>query len=75
MSRKGDCWDNAPMERFFGSLKNELENDGRSEPPSREDSPARLHRGFDIQRSDLHSAIGYVTPNSQKTTRPPPRRP
>jgi len=21
MSRKGDCWDNAPMERFFGSLK------------------------------------------------------
>jgi len=23
MSRKGDCWDNAPMERFFGSLKSE----------------------------------------------------
>ncbi|MFL1517835.1 DDE-type integrase/transposase/recombinase, partial [Pseudomonas prosekii] len=20
MSRKGECWDNAPMERFFGSL-------------------------------------------------------
>lgn len=23
MSRKGDCWDNAPMESFFGSLKME----------------------------------------------------
>ena len=23
MSRKGDCWDNAPMERFFGTLKTE----------------------------------------------------
>jgi transposase InsO family protein len=23
MSRKGDCWDNAPVERFFGSLKTE----------------------------------------------------
>ena len=28
MSRKGDCWDNAPMESFFGSLKTELEDDG-----------------------------------------------
>ena len=24
MSRKGDCWDNAPMESFFGSFKGEL---------------------------------------------------
>jgi transposase InsO family protein len=24
MSRKGDCWDNAPTESFFNSLKNEL---------------------------------------------------
>jgi len=23
MSRKGNCWDNAPTERFFGSLKSE----------------------------------------------------
>ncbi len=26
MSRKGDCWDNAPMESFFGSLKTPLSN-------------------------------------------------
>ena len=24
MSRKGDCYDNAPMESFWGTLKNEL---------------------------------------------------
>jgi putative transposase len=24
MSRKGNCYDNAPMESFWGSLKNEL---------------------------------------------------
>ena len=24
MSRKGNCWDNAPMESFFGTLKTEL---------------------------------------------------
>lgn len=24
MSRKGDCWNNAPMESFWGTLKNEL---------------------------------------------------
>ena len=26
MSRKGDCWDNAPTERFFRSLKHEQLN-------------------------------------------------
>ncbi|MBN8661939.1 MAG: IS3 family transposase [Candidatus Obscuribacter phosphatis] len=25
MSRKGDCWDNAPTESFFGTLKQELD--------------------------------------------------
>ena len=28
MSRKGDCWDNAPMESFFGSLKTERKRRG-----------------------------------------------
>jgi putative transposase len=26
MSRKGDCWDNAPMESWFHTLKTELVN-------------------------------------------------
>ena len=32
MSRKGDCWDNAPMESFYATLKGEL-------PPVSLDSP------------------------------------
>ena len=34
MSRKGDCLDNAPMESFFGTLKNELVH--RTSFPTRE---------------------------------------
>jgi putative transposase len=30
MSRKGNCWDNAPSESFFNSLKNERVLPGRS---------------------------------------------
>src|SRR5262249_34305197 len=26
MSRKANCWDNAPMESFFGSMKTELDD-------------------------------------------------
>ncbi|EGX18360.1 putative transposase [Escherichia coli TX1999] len=28
MSRRGNCWDNSPMERFFRSLKNEWMSGG-----------------------------------------------
>ena len=27
MSRKGNCWDNAPQESFFGHMKDELSNE------------------------------------------------
>ena len=32
MSRKGDCWDNAPMESFFATLKKELIHQRRPDP-------------------------------------------
>ena len=25
MSRKGNCWDNAPQESFFGNMKDEID--------------------------------------------------
>lgn len=31
MRRKGDCWDKAPMESFWGTLKNELVHHRRFE--------------------------------------------
>ena len=66
MSRKGDCWDNAPMESFFGSLKTELEDDGPF--PTRQAARTALFgfiEGF-YNRQRLHSAIGYVTPTRKE---------
>jgi putative transposase len=62
MSRKGNCWDNAPMESFFKTLK--VENTHRLNYTSR--SQARLDivnwiEGFYNARR-MHSAIGYQSP-------------
>jgi putative transposase len=67
MSRKGDCWDNAPMESFFSSLKTELD-DGPFE--TREVARTALFgflEGF-YNRQRLHSALGYLTPNQKEQT-------
>ena len=66
MSRKGNCWDNAPMESFFGSLKTELEEDGPFE--TRQAARSALFEfieGF-YNRQRLHSAIGYKTPTEME---------
>lgn len=65
MSRKGNCWDNAPMESFFNSLKNERVFHERY---STRDA-ARLDlfeyiEGF-YNRRRRHSSIGYRTPIQQ----------
>jgi len=62
MSRKGNCWDNAPMESIFGTLKTELvhhrEYPGRD--AARRDLFAYIEGYYNRQR--IHSAIGYITP-------------
>ena len=45
MSRKGDCWDNAPMESFFHTLKTELVMHRDYKP--REDAPVSEEEGSD----------------------------
>ena len=62
MSRKGNCWDNAPMESFFKTLK--VERIYQTQYATR--AEARLDivdwiEGF-YNRQRLHSSIGYQTP-------------
>jgi putative transposase len=62
MSRKGDCWDNAPMESFFGSLKTELVV--HCEYRTRDEARASLFDYMEVfyNRQRRHSAIGYLAP-------------
>ncbi|MCV2225378.1 IS3 family transposase [Pseudomonas sp. C98] len=62
MSRRGNCWDNAPMERFFGSLKSEwIPKAGyRNEDEASTDVLRYLTHYYN--RIRLHSHNGYRTP-------------
>src|SRR5215471_1701123 len=62
MSRKGHCWDNAPMKSFFGTLKTELVHHGEypNRYAARRDLFAYVEGYYNRQRR--HSAIGYITP-------------
>lgn len=66
MSRKGDPFDNAPMESFFKTLKAELvdEADYATRAEARRDVFAFLEVWYNRQR--LHSAIGYTTPEQME---------
>ncbi len=62
MSRKGDPWDNAPKESFFGTLKGELVHDWSR--PSREQGRRKLFDYIEVfyNRQRLHSSLGYLSP-------------
>ncbi|CAO3372720.1 Mobile element protein [Azospirillum argentinense] len=69
MSRKGNCWDNAPMDSVFGSLISEFVH--RRRYATREDAKWDLFAYIEgyYNRQRLHSAIGYVT-RSRPSFRP-----
>lgn len=62
MSRKANCWDNAPMESFFNSLKNERTHGSRY--ATREEARQDTFEYIEVfyNRSRRHSALGYVSP-------------
>ena len=62
MSRKGNCYDNAPMESFWGSLKNELTHHQRYE--TRANARAAIQECIEIfyNRQRRHSRLGYIAP-------------
>jgi len=62
MSRTGCCYDNAPMESFFHTLKVELVHQRRwaTRDEARRDLFADIEGYYNRQR--IHSALGYITP-------------
>jgi transposase InsO family protein len=62
MSRKGNCWDNAVVESFFGTLKQELVN--RCRFATREAARREVFEYVEVwyNRQRRHSSLGYVSP-------------
>ncbi|WP_254940455.1 IS3 family transposase [Cyanobium sp. Morenito 9A2] len=65
MSAKGCCWDNAVVESFYSTFKDELDLDEDTEVLH---TPEQLQRDLaiwidgDCNRERRHSAIGYLSP-------------
>ena len=62
MSRKGDCWDNAVAESFFGTLKQELlyRNTWPSNRSAIQAITDYIERFYNVRRR--HSYLGYTSP-------------
>ena len=62
MSRRADCWDNAPMESFFASLKKELVH--HEDYRTREDAQASIFEYIEVfyNRQRRHSTLGFQSP-------------
>ncbi len=63
MSRKGDCWDNAVVESFFGSLKQERVQwrNYQTRYEAQQDILQYISSWYNPYR--LHSTLNYVSPN------------
>ena len=62
MSRKGNCWDNACVESFFGTLKKELIHHRRY--VTREEATQEIFEYIEVfyNRMRRHSTLGYYSP-------------
>ncbi len=63
MSAKGQCWDNAPMESFFGRMKEEIGEKVFDHRVSARQAVFKYIEAY-YNRMRRHSAIGYVSPNT-----------
>jgi transposase InsO family protein len=71
MSRVAQCWDNAPVESFFASLKRELVHHERY--TTREQAKASIFEYVEAfyNRVRRHSSLGYVSPEEFERTHNP----
>jgi putative transposase len=73
MSGVGQCWDNAPVESFFASLKRELVHDERY--TSRDEARASIFEYVEAfyNRVRLHSSLGFLSPEQFERSHNPKR--
>jgi transposase InsO family protein len=62
MSGRGECWDNAPMESFWSTLKTELVH--HEHYATRQQARQSIFEYIEVfyNRKRLHSALGYLSP-------------
>lgn len=70
MSRKGNCWDNAPVESFFATLEKELVH--REKYLTREQAKTSLFHYIEVfyNRRRRYSSLGYLSPHDYEQTLP-----
>jgi putative transposase len=66
MSRRGNCWDNAVAESFFGTLKQELIH--RNHYTSRIQATMSIFEYIEVfyNKRRLHSVLGFLTPEEKE---------
>jgi len=61
MSRKGDCWDNASMESFWGTLKNERVHHRKFETREQEKQEISEYINIFYNRQRKQKGLGYLS--------------
>ena len=74
MSRRGNCWDNAPAESFFATLKKELVHDENY--ATRDEVKASIFESVEVfyNRVRRHSSLGYLALTEFERTHNPVHR-
>jgi transposase InsO family protein len=67
MSEKGDCWDNAPVESFFSTLKKELGEVFKTRRQAKREVFDFIEVWYNRQRR--HSTLQYVSPAEYESLR------
>src|SRR5262249_17398811 len=76
MSRVAQCWDNAPVESFFASLKRELVHDASYTTRAQAQASIFAYVEPFYHRVGLHSALGYLSPEQfERSHNPKPPYP
>ena len=69
MSKKGDCYDNAMIESFWGTIKEECL--GKNVYQTRKDAKTAVFEYIEVfyNRKRKHSSLGYMSPDTYEKER------